>query len=97
MPRHRQPGTPPVTARRGFSVAVFEARSTGARFMSPTKKQHLSLGGVVVATALPYYEDASAPAGPARGHDRGAGHRPRAGGNGRHGRGTDGAPGAVAA
>ncbi|MFM9372046.1 dihydrodipicolinate synthase family protein [Streptomyces sp. Da 82-17] len=34
----------------------------------------LSLGGVVVATALPYYEDASAPAGLAVDHDRYAEH-----------------------
>lgn len=42
--------------------------------MGDTKKQTLSLGGLVVATALPYREDTSAPAGLAVDHDRYAEH-----------------------
>ncbi|MGW3494869.1 dihydrodipicolinate synthase family protein [Streptomyces sp. NPDC001020] len=42
--------------------------------MSDNQKQSLSLGGVVVATALPYYEDASAPAGLAVDYDKYADH-----------------------
>ncbi|QNS03480.1 dihydrodipicolinate synthase family protein [Streptomyces xanthii] len=43
--------------------------------MSDTQKQQpLSLGGVVVATALPYYEDAAAPAGLAVDYDKYADH-----------------------
>jgi 4-hydroxy-tetrahydrodipicolinate synthase len=42
--------------------------------MSDTKDRKLSLGGVVVATALPYSEDPSAPAGLAVDYDRYAEH-----------------------
>ncbi|MFI7011063.1 dihydrodipicolinate synthase family protein [Streptomyces sp. NPDC050145] len=42
--------------------------------MSETQKKSLSLGGVIVATALPYYEDGSAPAGLAVDYDRYADH-----------------------
>ncbi|MDQ8702376.1 dihydrodipicolinate synthase family protein [Streptomyces sp. LHD-70] len=42
--------------------------------MSESPQQSLSLGGVIVATALPYYEDAAAPAGLAVDHDKYAEH-----------------------
>ncbi|MFF0463091.1 dihydrodipicolinate synthase family protein [Streptomyces mexicanus] len=61
--------------------------------MSPTKKQHLSLGGVVVATALPYHEDASAPAGLAVDYDRYAEHCRWLVDNGCHGVGPNGSLG----
>ncbi|MEU6572683.1 dihydrodipicolinate synthase family protein [Streptomyces sp. NPDC046805] len=61
--------------------------------MSDTKKQQLSLGGVVVATALPYREDASAPAGLAVDYDRYAEHCRWLVDNGCHGVGPNGSLG----
>ncbi|MFI9601992.1 dihydrodipicolinate synthase family protein [Streptomyces sp. NPDC004069] len=61
--------------------------------MSDTKKQALSLGGVVVATALPYSEDASAPAGLAVDYDRYAEHCRWLVENGCHGVGPNGSLG----
>lgn len=61
--------------------------------MSSTKKQHVSLGGVVVATALPYREDASAPAGLAVDYDRYAEHCRWLVDNGCHGVGPNGSLG----
>ncbi|MFF4147096.1 dihydrodipicolinate synthase family protein [Streptomyces sp. NPDC001698] len=61
--------------------------------MSDTKRQDLSLGGVVVATALPYHEDASAPAGLAVDYDRYAEHCRWLVDNGCHGVGPNGSLG----
>ncbi|MFE7216696.1 dihydrodipicolinate synthase family protein [Streptomyces sp. NPDC057611] len=61
--------------------------------MSDTKRQNLSLGGVVVATALPYHEDASAPAGLAVDYDRYAEHCRWLVDNGCHGVGPNGSLG----
>ncbi|MFB6961825.1 dihydrodipicolinate synthase family protein [Streptomyces sp. NPDC056309] len=61
--------------------------------MSDTRKQDLSLGGVVVATALPYHEDASAPAGLAVDYDRYAEHCRWLVDNGCHGVGPNGSLG----
>ncbi|MFF8911065.1 dihydrodipicolinate synthase family protein [Streptomyces olivaceoviridis] len=61
--------------------------------MSDTKKQKVSLGGVVVATALPYHEDASAPAGLAVDYDRYAEHCRWLVDNGCHGVGPNGSLG----
>ncbi|MET8612939.1 dihydrodipicolinate synthase family protein [Streptomyces misionensis] len=62
--------------------------------MSDTEKQrHATLGGVVVATALPYREDASAPAGLAVDYDRYAEHCRWLVANGCHGVGPNGSLG----
>ncbi|MFF4758427.1 dihydrodipicolinate synthase family protein [Streptomyces sp. NPDC001292] len=61
--------------------------------MSDTRKQDLSLGGVVVATALPYHADASAPAGLAVDYDRYAEHCRWLVDNGCHGVGPNGSLG----
>ncbi|MGI5347167.1 dihydrodipicolinate synthase family protein [Streptomyces sp. CA-250714] len=61
--------------------------------MSDTRNTPLSLGGVVVATALPYYEDASAPAGLAVDYDRFAEHCRWLVENGCHGVGPNGSLG----
>ncbi|AUA08619.1 MULTISPECIES: dihydrodipicolinate synthase family protein [Streptomyces] len=61
--------------------------------MSEPEKRQLSLGGVVVATALPYYEDASAPAGLAVDYDRYAQHCRWLVDNGCHGVGPNGSLG----
>jgi dihydrodipicolinate synthase/N-acetylneuraminate lyase len=61
--------------------------------MGITKQQTLGLGGVVVATALPYYEKASAPAGLAVDYDRYAEHCRWLVDNGCHGVGPNGSLG----
>lgn len=61
--------------------------------MSSTAQQKAGLGGVVVATALPYYEDASAPAGLAVDYDRYAEHCRWLMENGCHGIGPNGSLG----
>ncbi|MDF2254928.1 dihydrodipicolinate synthase family protein [Streptantibioticus ferralitis] len=61
--------------------------------MNATRSQISGLGGVIVATALPFYEKASAPAGLAVDHDRYAEHCAWLVANGCHGVGPNGSLG----